>query len=151
MVVEVRVEVRRAEPGDLDIVLELVGEYCSADAHDFAESTARAGVEPLLRDDRVGTILLVTVDGTVDGYAAVTWGWSIEIGGFEVVLDEIFVRTKGRGVGSRLIEAIEADCRKRSVRRIFLETELPNEAARRLYERHGYAADTSIWMSKDLF
>lgn len=150
MVVEVRAEVRRAGPNDLGIVLELVGEYCTADGHDFDRATARAGVEPLLLDDRVGAIWLVAVDGEIDGYAAVTWGWSIEIGGFEVVLDEIFVRTRGRGVGTRLIEALETDCRERGARRIFLETELPNSEARRFYERHDYVADTSVWMSKDL-
>ena len=45
---------------------------------------------------------------------------------------------------------IEDDCRRRGVKRIFLETELANERARRLYERHGYHADTSVWMSKEL-
>jgi len=34
------------------------------------------------------------------------------------------------------------------VRRIFLETEAPNDAARRLYERHGFVAEDSIWMAR---
>ena len=39
---------------------------------------------------------------------------------------------------------------RRGVKRIFLETELANDGARRLYGRHGYQVDTSIWMSKEL-
>jgi GNAT superfamily N-acetyltransferase len=140
-------EVRRAGSDDLDTLLVLVAEYCDADGHVFDEGVVRAGLEPLLADDSLGTVWMI--DGT-DGYAVVTWGWSIEIGGFDVVLDEIYVRTRGAGKGGDALRVIEADCRERGVKRIFLETERRNDAARRLYARHGYVADNSIWMSKEL-
>ncbi|NNE10837.1 MAG: GNAT family N-acetyltransferase [Ilumatobacter sp.] len=146
----VTVEIRRARPGDLDTVLALVEEYCEADGHEFEPVRARAGIEPLLADDVHGVIWLAELDGTADGYAAVTWGWSIEIGGPDVVLDELYVRTQRQGTGAALIERLEADCRARAVRRIFLETEAGNDGARRLYARHGYVADDSIWMAKTL-
>lgn len=142
--------VRPTGPADLDVLVELAAEYCAADGHGFDEPTVRAGFEPLLHDDRYGIVRLATVDGVVDGYGVVTWGWSIEIGGLDVVLDEIYTRTKGHGVGTALLRSLEVECRARGVKRIFLETELANEAARRLYAREGFAADTSIWMSKEL-
>ena len=98
----------------------------------------------MLGNDDHGTVWMI--DET-DGYAVVTWGWSIEIGGFEVVFDELYVRTSGRGKGSAALEVVIDDCRRRGARRIFLETELPNESARRLYARHGFTVDDSIWMS----
>lgn len=146
----VTIEIRRAVPDDLTDVLELVAEYCAADGHTYAVETATAGVEPLLHDDRHGTIWFAHEGERPEGYAVVTWGWSIEVGGLDVVLDEIYVRDRNRGTGSRLIELLELDCRQRAVKRIFLETEGPNHDARRLYERHGYTADTSIWMAKEL-
>lgn len=146
----VGITVRSAGPADLDLLVELAAEYCDADGHAFDETTVRAGFAPLLDDDRYGIVRIAGLDGAVDGYGVVTWGWSIEIGGLDVVLDEIYARTKGRGVGTALLRRLEADCRARGVKRIFLETELPNEAARRLYEREGFTADTSIWMSKEL-
>ena len=142
--------VRPAVPADLDALVELAAEYCAADGHEFDEPTVRAGFEPLLHDDRYGIVRLATLDGVIDAYGVVTWGWSIEIGGLDVVLDEIYARTIGRGVGTTLLRSLEAECRARGVKRIFLETELPNEAARRLDEREGFLADTSIWMSKEL-
>lgn len=145
---------RRAVPDDLADVLELVAEYCEADGHVFDPEIATAGVVPLLADDRYGVIWLALDDGKAagcaEGYAVVTWGWSVEIGGLDVVLDELYVRRRGAGTGSRLLEVLERDCRERGVKRIFLETERPNDDARRLYARHGYIADTSIWMSKEL-
>jgi GNAT superfamily N-acetyltransferase len=143
--------VRRAVPEDLPVLLELVDEYCQADDHDFDETVARAGLEPLLIDDTFGAIWMIDpAPDTADGYVVVTWGWSIEIGGLDVVLDEFYVRSRGEGKGGHALGVIEDDCRARGVKRIFLETELANERARRLYERHGYRADTSVWMSKEL-
>ncbi len=83
------------------------------------------------------------------GYAVVTWGWSIEAGGAEAVLDEVFVDDRGEGMGSGLIEHLLADCRARGMARVFLETESHNERVRRLYARHGFVVDDSIWMSHD--
>jgi GNAT superfamily N-acetyltransferase len=139
--------VRRAGPDDMETLLTLVAEYCEADGHAFDPEGARAALEPLLAGDTVGTAWVIDEE---DGYVVVTWGWSIEIGGFEVVLDEIYVRTRGRGKGSVALRVIEEDCRRRGVKRILLETESANERARRLYARHGYSADDSIWMSKEL-
>lgn len=144
------VDIRRGEPDDLDVVIALVEEYCAADDHPFDPAVARRGLEPLLADDRHGVILLAEDDGVVDGYAAVTWGWSIEVGGLDVVLDELYVRTRGLGTGGALVGAVVAECRNRDVRRIFLETEAANHDARRLYDRHGFVADDSIWMAKRL-
>lgn len=144
------IHVRRAVPADLDVLVGLAAEYCDADGHVFDEPTVRAGFGPLLDDDRYGIVFVAELDGAVDGYGVVTWGWSIEIGGLDVVLDELYARTRGQGVGTALIRRLEADCRSRDVKRIFLETERTNEDARRLYEREGYEADTSIWMAKEL-
>jgi GNAT superfamily N-acetyltransferase len=150
------VTIRRAEPADLDELLVLGAEYCAADGHRFDAPTVRAGFTGLLADDDFGIVLVADscdLDGTARhtlGYAVVTWGWSVEIGGLDVVLDELYVRTRGHGVGSALIDAVERNCRERGVKRIFLETERPNERARNLYARHGYSVDDSIWMSKEL-
>jgi len=146
----VAIEIRRALPSDLAELLTLVAEYCEADDHPFDAATATAGLDPLLADDHRGVVWFAHDDGRPEGYAAVTWGWSIEIGGLDVVLDEFYVRSRGRGKGSDALRVIEAECRQRGVKRIFLETELANDRARDLYERHGYQADTSIWMSKEL-
>lgn len=144
------IEIRRALPSDLAELLTLVAEYCEADDHPFDAATATAGLDPLLADDHRGVVWFAHDDGRPEGYAAVTWGWSIEIGGLDVVLDEFYVRHRGLGTGTRLLGVLERDCRERGVKRIFLETELLNERARRLYVRHGFEPESSIWMSKEL-
>ena len=49
-----------------------------------------------------------------------------------------------------MLTHLERDERARGGHRIFLETEATNDAARRLYARHGFVVEDSIWMAKDL-
>jgi ribosomal protein S18 acetylase RimI-like enzyme len=138
------VTIRRAGPADLDLLVELHRAFCDVDAHPFDPARARAAFAPLLTDDTHGVVWVVDAP---QAYAVLTWGWSIEAGGAEAVLDEIYVSERDDGLGSALIEHVVADGRRRGLARIFLETEVHNGRVRRFYERHGFTADDSIWMS----
>jgi ribosomal protein S18 acetylase RimI-like enzyme len=137
-------EIRRALLGDLDDLVAMHHAFCAADDHEFSATRARDGFSPLLADDRHGVVWIVADRAA---YAVLTWGWSIEAGGPEAVLDEIYVSTPGLGIGGALIDHVLADGRARGLARVFLETERHNVAARRLYARHGFVEDDSIWMS----
>lgn len=140
-----RLVIRRAEPRDLPVLVELHQAFCAADDHPFSEERARTAFAPLLDGDDRGVVWIVDEPAA---YAVLTWGWSIEAGGPEAVLDEVYVTTPGRGLGGQLIEHVVADGERRGLVRIFLETETHNVRARRLYGRHGFAEDDSIWMSR---
>ncbi len=139
--------IRLALPSDLDVLVDLHRAFCDADRHPFDVRRAHRAFEPLLRDDRWGVVWLAAPDA---GYAVLTWGWSIEAGGAEAVLDELFVRDRRHGIGSVLIEQLVDDGRRRGLVRIFLETESHNDDARSFYGRHGFTVDDSIWMSREL-
>ena len=140
---------RRAAPNDLADLLRLAQEYCDADRHVFDERRVRSGFGPLLESDDQGVVWMLEDAEGVCGYAVVTWSWSIESGGRDGLLDEIYVSRRDSGLGSRAIDAILQDCRARGLPRLFLETETANEDARRLYERHGFAVEDSIWMTRE--
>ena len=143
--------IRRAQLEDLDLVIEMNGEYCVAEGIDPDPIRARAGIAPLLIDDTHGSVhMILDPSGHEVGYAVLARSWSVEVGGAEVVLDELYVRRRGEGIGSRALNALATYCRSRGVKRIFLETELANHRARALYERHGFISQDSIWMSRDL-
>ena len=137
-------EIRRAGPNDIGELLELHRAFCAVDDHPFDPVRAEGAFAPLLDDDAHGVVWLVD---DPPAYAVLTWGWSIEAGGAEAVLDEVYSSQRGRGVGQGLIEHLIADARQRGIVRIFLETERHNDRARELYRRHGFVVDDSIWMS----
>jgi GNAT superfamily N-acetyltransferase len=141
-----RPAIRRAGSADLDTLVELHRTFCEADDHPFDERRARVAFEALLGTDDRGVVWIIDEPAA---YAVLTWGWSIEAGGFEAVLDEVFVSVPGTGIGGALIDHVVADGARRGLARIFLETESHNTRARQLYARHGFAEDDSIWMSRD--
>ena len=140
------VDIRRAVPGDLETLVDLHREFCAVDAHPFDAGRAQAAFAPLLDHDAHGVVWIVD---TPPAYAVLTWGWSIEAGGAEAVLDEIFVSERDAGVGGELLDHVLADGRRRGLARVFLETEAPNDRVRGFYERHQFRSDDSIWMAHD--
>jgi GNAT superfamily N-acetyltransferase len=137
--------IRRAEPGDLDVLIELHRGFCDTDDHPFDAQRARAAFIPLLADDSRGVVWIMD---PAEGYAVLTWGWSIEAGGLEAVLDEIFVTRRGEGRGTTLLDHVVTDGEQRGLSRIFLETESHNRRGRALYERCGFVAEPSVWMTR---
>jgi GNAT superfamily N-acetyltransferase len=143
--------VRRADPADADALLALVAEFCAIDGHEFATARVHSALRPLLVDDGLGQVwVLADEGGGLGGYAVVTWGWSLEAGGREALLDELYVRERNRGAGARLLEAAVVGSRGAGASRLFLETESANAAVRRFYARHGFAAEGSVWMQRPL-
>lgn len=148
---ESRVTIRRANDSDLETLLDLIHEYCLADGHPVDRATARSALVPLLADDRFGAVWLVDTGPTQRGigYACVTWGYSIEAGGPEALFDELYVRDQGQGIGTRVMELVLAEVRRRGFRRVYLESEAHNDRGRQLYERLGFVVEDSVWMSLD--
>ena len=146
----VSTSMRQATPGDEARILDLMNGFCQSEGKTFDRDLARAGLVPLLESDEYGTVLVAEHDTGISAYAVVCWSWSVEIGGPEACLDEIYVEKRGQGIGSALISAVRDSCVAHGMLRIFLETESVNERARQLYGRHGYEQEDSIWMALTL-
>jgi GNAT superfamily N-acetyltransferase len=139
---------RRAHRGDLLPLLALITEFYEIDAHEYDEERIVPALEPMLLDDALGQVWVLEDESRrLDGYLIVTWTWSLESGGRDCIVDEIYVREPGHGPGARLLEHGLAEAVAFGARAAFLETEAPNDAARRFYVRHGFVAEDSIWMS----
>lgn len=139
---------RRARPADAGELLPLIEAFCRADGHAFERPRVEAALAPLLQDDSHGLVWLIGEPAA--GYAVVTWGYSLESGGRDALLDEIFVAERGQGLGARAVHDLLADLARRGISRIFLETESHNEQVRRFYRRLGFQAEDSIWMSREI-
>jgi ribosomal protein S18 acetylase RimI-like enzyme len=131
---------------DLDELIPLIREFYVVDQHEFDLERVLRGLEPLLADDTHGQVWLAE-DG---GYAVITWGWSLESGGREALLDEIYVRDRGRGVGRELLSHAMAAAARGGASRMFLETEAHNDRVRTFYAGLGFVPEDSKWMSADL-
>lgn len=99
----------------------------------------RNGLVPLLEGSPYGAAYLIGPVRAPVGYLAVTFSWSLEFGGLDAVLDEIWIRpaVRGRGMAREALEALIRALRPAGVTAISLEVERGG-AAERLYARLGF-------------
>jgi len=131
----------------LPLMLTLVSEFCVTDQHTFDPDRVTRALVPLLEDDAHGVVYLADNE---QGYVVITWGYSLESGGREALIDEIYLRRRGEGRGGKVMDALFVEMAAQGVVKMFLETETHNHRARRFYARQGFDEDDSIWMSRQI-
>ena len=79
-------------------------------------------------------------DGADVGYAVIVWSYSLEYGGLEAVLDELYLApaARGSGLGRELMQHVTQAARDAGAVVLRLETERDNESARAFYTRLGF-------------
>ncbi|WP_300514931.1 GNAT family N-acetyltransferase [Aliiroseovarius sp.] len=133
---------RLASTDDLDRLVSLVERYHALEGIEQDDETRRAALTPLLEGSPYGAIWLIGPRSAPVGYVAVTFGWSIELGGLDAIVDEFFIRdrVRGRGMGSEALGSLARALADQGVRALHLEVATGNDAARRLYGRLGFAS-----------
>jgi GNAT superfamily N-acetyltransferase len=131
-------------------LLELVREFYGVDLHEYDEQRVTAALMPMLADDSLGQVWVLDGGTGPLGYAIITWTWSLESGGRDCILDEIYAREQGAGAGAELIERAISEAEAYGALALFLETEAHNTRVRGFYSRHGLAVEDSVWMSTRL-
>lgn len=133
------VTTRSASPGDIPTLVGMMTEFY-AEA-DYALDAAWAGSSfgALLDDPSRGAVWIGDADGEPAGYAVVTFRHSMEFGGTDAFIDDLFVRSKfrRRGIGKAVLSDAFRSCRERGVLAVHVETSDDNAAAVALYSEFG--------------
>jgi ribosomal protein S18 acetylase RimI-like enzyme len=148
-----RVSVRIATPADLPSLLQLMRGYYRDDGLLFELDGAAAVMSRLLAEPQWGFVLVLDTPGSLIGYVAVCIGFSLELGGNDAFIDEVFVASEHRrcGYGRRLLEAAASQATLIGVRALHLEVDRGNAAARALYASLGFTVrDRYFLMTRSL-
>lgn len=139
------------EAVDLPLLERFVRAYYLEDGHAFHEDRQPAALAALAAGDPFGRAWLIRVGDRALGYAVLTWAFSVEAGGREACIDELYLvpEVRNRGLGRRVLELLEADARVLGVSRLYLEVERRNRVIG-LYRRAGYVDHDRFLMSKFL-
>lgn len=137
-----------AAPEHLDRLLPLVAAFHDEAGIEMTQEARLAAVEPLLGGMPHGCAYLIGPPRAPIGYIVVTFGWSIEFGGLDAVIDELFVRpgVRGRGIASEALVALPRALAGAGLRAIHLSIERDNAAALKLYRRAGFAPRENLMM-----
>lgn len=125
---------------DTDRVVALVAAYHAFEGIEQDDDTRRRAVEPLLAGSPHGAIWLIGPRRSPVGYIAISFGWSIELGGMDGVIDEFFMRqsVRGRGMGTEVLRLLLRQLSAAGVKALSLEVSPGNARAQSLYARRGF-------------
>jgi GNAT superfamily N-acetyltransferase len=135
----VTVEIQIATPSDASDILDLMAPFYAEERYPFDYERARAALEPFLANPVLGRAWLLRDGRTAVGYFVLTLGWSLEYGGRDAFVDELYVSPshRGRGLGRRALDEMGDACRELGVKALHLEVENDNRAAE-LYRKWGF-------------
>jgi ribosomal protein S18 acetylase RimI-like enzyme len=134
---------RTIRPAGLETIpdlLRLMQEYYVYDGLDFREEVALSALRERLSDKALGRIWLIRQDSAPIGYVILTFGYSLELGGRDAFLDELFIQEsfRGQGIGTKVLALVEAAARSTGIRALHLEVERDNRMALRFYGSQGF-------------
>ncbi|WP_299150099.1 GNAT family N-acetyltransferase [uncultured Tateyamaria sp.] len=124
----------------LDRLLPLVAAFHAEQGIEVSDKMRLTAVEPLLAGIPHGAAYLIGPPRAPIGYIVVTFGWSIEFGGMDGFVDELFIRpgVRKRGIASEVLLALPRALSGAGLKALHLEVGPDNEVAQRLYARSGF-------------
>ena len=144
--------IRLADQADQTALIGLLGDFAEEALAPLTTEHLTAAVTPLLQGSELGEIWVLEHEQQLIGYLVIGWGWGIESGGREALIDEVFVSHahRNQGLGTRLVEAALTRAKELDAKTVFLETEQSNPESRKLYQNLGFEIEDSVWMRKAL-
>jgi ribosomal protein S18 acetylase RimI-like enzyme len=139
------------EPGDRDELEMLARAFHAEDGHPLDHGGLRA-VGEVADGHPLARAWLIKEEGRTVGYTVLTLGFGVEYGGADCFLDDLYLtpEARGRGIGDRVMAAVEAHALGLGARAVHLVVHPMNHRAQRLYRRSGFAETDWILMSKRL-
>ncbi|NNK15400.1 MAG: GNAT family N-acetyltransferase [Sulfitobacter sp.] len=142
-----------AKPEHLDKLTALCAAFHAEEGIELSDEARRAGLAPLLDGLPYGVAYLIGPPRAPIGYIVVCFGWSVEFGGLDAIIDELYVRpgVRGRGIATEALIALPRALAEGGLRAIHLEVDRENEKAIKLYKRAGFTPrEKYMFMSRQL-
>ncbi|MCP2726969.1 GNAT family N-acetyltransferase [Limnofasciculus baicalensis] len=129
-----------AKLSESDTIMKFIQELYEHEDIRFDESIANTALSQLLEDDSLGYVWLIYGDGEAIGYLVLTFGYSLEFGGRDGLIDELYIREEYRraGIGTKVLEFVTEFCNSLGIKAIHLVVERKNNTAHSLYHKMGF-------------
>ena len=143
------IRLRPATEADAPGLLALMATYYAEDSYPLDASRAAAALTPLLSDGPPGRAWVFVREADVVGYVVATLGYSMEYGGTDAFVDELYLApdVRGAGLGTQALATVEDWCRAQGAGAVHLEVERHREQAQALYRRRGYRDNGRLLLS----
>jgi ribosomal protein S18 acetylase RimI-like enzyme len=126
-------------PNDADTLLRLAEAFHREDGHPL-DAAGEVAIMQIATGEPFARAWIVRQADKAIGYIVLTLGYSIEYGGRDGFIDDLYVApaARGRGLGRQLLNFALARACELGIRMLHLEVETGNEGATRLYRSAGF-------------
>ena len=131
--------VLEASTTDIPELVELMEAFYAESSIPLDREWAAASFTRLLSMPALGCVWLARGDGRAVGHVVLSLRYTMEHGALGGYVDDLYVvpDARRRGVASRLLHALVAECSRRACASLHVEVGGSNAAALALYERFG--------------
>jgi GNAT superfamily N-acetyltransferase len=143
--------IRRAKASDIRHLVDLLRDLFSIEAdYEFNAGLQERGLFMMLQSPETRCIMVAEVNQQVVGMCTAQLVVSTVKGGFSGLIEDMVIRHeyRGKGLGSRLLDAVEKWCFSSGARRIQLLADKNNKKALRFYSKCGWQHTQLICLRK---
>ncbi len=132
--------IERARREDLEPLLEMARRFHAEDGHALG-AEGEAAIARILEGEPMARCWIVRRDATPVGYLVLTLGYSVEYGGRDGFIDDLYLveEARGQGLGRKLLDFAIEQARALGIGTLHLEVDPENDSADRLYRRRGFS------------
>ena len=97
-----------AKPEHLERLTALCAAFHAEEGITLTDEERHAGLSPLLEGLPYGVAYLIGPPRAPIGYIVICFGWSVEFGGLDAIIDELYIRpgVRGRGIATEALVAL---------------------------------------------
>lgn len=143
---------RDATLDDTDLLTGFVRDFYVLERIPFNQQRTRAALGGLLYDHTLGRVWIITRDDAPIGYLALTFGYSLEYGGRDATLDELYIvaEQRAQGAGTAALAFVAERCRELGIHAVQLAVDHGNTVAHALYAKVGFVEQERYLMTKPI-
>ncbi len=129
-----------AGPDDLNKLAALVARFHDEHKLDMTDEARLAALKPICDGIPQAVAYLIGPKAAPMGYIILSIGYSVEMGGFDCFVDELFLRpsVRGRGIGTEALLSLSKTMASADVKAMFLEVDAQDTRLVGLYKRIGF-------------
>lgn len=126
-----------AKPQDLEKLMPLVTGFHREMDTGTEETALERALIPLLEGSPYGAVYLMGPARAPMGYIVLTFSWSVELGGMDGFIDEIYLRpaVRGRGIALEALQSLRKTLKSAGLMALHLEVDRESAASQRLYQK----------------
>lgn len=133
---------RKALPEHQEVLVQLMAEVYDEAGYTLNRRHAGEAFAAILADRRLGYVWLIQDGARSVGYLVMTLVFSIEYGGLNAFVDDLYVQApyRNRGLAKKALAEMRRFCVLRGIRAMSVEVGRENLQAQGVYRRTGFVA-----------